>query len=192
MTTVDSLPEASQMMQFLEQKHEQDAKERQERRLKWNNDRCEDYKRYLLECIKTSIEKSHGERYILVRLNEFKTLYTHFILDAQGHDVIDEKKLAFHFVHYGNYSHVSPNWRSRVPFSQTRDPFRELQTELFDKKGWVLLDESDPQKSKVFFLTLYQGKPEHYETAPLLWHKKNKLLVDVPRFIPQITIKRRD
>jgi len=179
MTTVDDLPDSTQMKKGLTPEERQEQwKEKQERQKeqhdKWINAVCEEYKTYLLACCQHSIHQSRGGEYLTVAVD-----FNHKFC-AGG---------VFQFPHYGNYRRGGYRFQDRVPFSETRDPFRELQSELYQKKGWVLLDESDPQRSHGSYIRLYPKLPPHYETTPLLWHKKNKLPEDVERFRRHLTIQ---
>ena len=124
---------------------------------------CEKYKEYLLSCIKYSIEKWRTGEWVLVRAD------LEYLLKSGN------RTCKAHLVHYGNFISATSGWRYRKPFLAGRNPFRELQTELFVKKGWILLDESNPAKGFGTYIRLYTSKPEHYENSPVLWHGLNKL-----------------
>lgn len=168
--SIDDLPTAEQAFHdgaMRAKEFEEKQKQKAEHYAQQTNTLCEMYKTYMLTCIKDSIDHWNGRDRILVRANLDHVL------------TVENRSCKAHFVHYGNFSAQTSSWKKRRPFVTGRNPFQELQTELFQKKGWVLVDESDPEKSFLTFIYLYNGKPEHYNKTRTFWHGLNKLPTDV-------------
>lgn len=175
--SIDDLPTAEQATHDGEIR----AKEAEEKyRLKaehyaqQTNTLCDMYKTYMLTCIRDSIDHWNGKERILVRANLDHVL------------TVENRSCKAHFVHYGNFSAQTSSWKKRRPFVTGRNPFQELQTELFQKKGWVLVDESDPERSFLSFIYLYNGKPAHYDKARPFWHGLNKLPANILAETPTV------
>ena len=173
--TIDDIPTAEQSLKERDERNKEYSHQKQmkdiimqKRRsayLQQSNELCDKYKEYMLTCIKESIENWKTSKCVIVNA----TLEA--ILE------VGSRKCKAHFVHYGNYSCTSGqgHWRDRVPFVEGRNPFQELQRELYQKKGWILLDESNPERSFNIVIRLYYEIPAHYEKAPIIWHGLNKL-----------------
>ena len=73
------------------------------------------------------------------------------------------------YIHYG---HMVNGWNNRRPFVPGRNPFRELQLQLYNEKGFYLLDESDSSRGHDPHITLYSYRPPHYGSVRL-WHGFN-------------------
>jgi hypothetical protein len=76
----------------------------------------------------------------------------------------------FHVVHYGPLRNKEQyHWMSRYNIFETLQvfpPFRTLQVEML-QKGYYLMDESDPSRSRRMIIRLYKNRPPY----PLyLWH----------------------
>lgn len=76
----------------------------------------------------------------------------------------------FHSVHYGPFKYRDgTHWKSRYNIYenlQIYPPFRVLQLEMLNR-GYFLVDESDPDKSKRMVIMLYKTKPSY---PRYLWH----------------------
>lgn len=77
----------------------------------------------------------------------------------------------FHVVHYGPLvrNDEQHHWMSRYNIFdrlQVFPPFRTLQVEMLNK-GFYLMDESDPTKSKRMIIRLYKNRPLY---PMYLWH----------------------
>jgi len=87
-----------------------------------------------------------------------------------GLDDGTEATYKFHIVHYGPLKDKEQAyWMSRFNIYenlQVYPPFRTLQVEMLSR-GYFLVDESDPDKSKRMVIRLYRTKPAY---PRYLWH----------------------
>ena len=81
----------------------------------------------------------------------------------------DNKKVSWHWMHYG---FIRKGWRSRdtTPWKRfnIERPFIKAQNEL-RKKGWYLVDHSNPLRSFGVYISLYVYPPDKEK----LWHNLN-------------------
>ena len=80
----------------------------------------------------------------------------------------NSEKSTFHCVHYGGKHYGK--WTKRTLNPLFVNLFRDLQTELFNSKGYYLIDMSDPLKGNKMIIRLFLGKPQFYEKFEPLWH----------------------
>lgn len=81
----------------------------------------------------------------------------------------------FSFASY-HYSELTSHKRNKTfPTSETNpSPFKKIQRELFSKKGYYLLDESNTEERfYTIFLKLYTEKPTDYDKRTPAWHGLN-------------------
>lgn len=164
--SIDNLPTAEQTVRNSEiraKEYAEKVRQRAERYEQQTNTFCDMYKTYMLTCIMDTIRHWNGKEWMFVRANLDQAL------------VIENRTCKVHFVHYGNFSARVSSWQDRRPFIAGRNPFQELQAELYIKKRWILVDESDPTKSFATVIRLYTRKPAHYDTTQPLWYGLNKL-----------------
>lgn len=186
-SVIDKLPTAEQFKSAAEKFQSEFGVKKQEKKqifaqraatfLQQNEILCDRYKEYLLKCVIEALEKGFYGNHALVRF-DMKYLLK-----------VDSRVCPAHFIHYGNFESSESGWQRRKPFVVGRNPFRELQMELFKQKKLILLDESDNTKGHLPFIYLYGEKPAHYLKTPLLWHKYNRLQEDVNARKP-LTIER--
>lgn len=164
--SIDDFPTAEQATHDSEvraKESEEKFRQRAEHYTQQTNTLCDMYKTYMLTCIKDSLNHWNGKERIRIRAN-----LDHIL-------TVENRSCKAHFIHYGNFSAKTSSWKSRHPFVIGRNPFQELQTELFQKKGWILVDETDPDKSFMTYICLYNKKPTNYDETRPLWHGLNKL-----------------
>lgn len=82
---------------------------------------------------------------------------------------MQSRNLSFDHIHYG-FKLPFEKWEQRKQYCPEM-PFITLQR-FFQQKGYTLLDESDPTKSKQTRITLYKGNKYNNEQ---LWHNFNNL-----------------
>ena len=118
------------------------------------------------------IEK-YSDKYIEIMLkqisNSIKDMKKHKKTSSMVligfHDIINDKKLRFHYVHYGPINDQDKKWTNRVEIPDDKKPFRILQN-LIKEKGYYLLDESYFTKSKKAMIIIYAQKPDDYDKRP--------------------------
>ena len=136
----------------------------------FENAKLSAFEEYMTDAIKDAIAYlgSHDTLRAHVRVN----FHDRIVFTVPG--IEREFTMTMHTGLYGIQQDM--DWCCRQ--SQTRCVFKELQAELYEK-GYVLLDESDPNRSYREFINIYIGIPSHYDKAPIYWHGLNKLPFDI-------------
>ena len=102
---------------------------------------CDAYKRYMYKCIDSSMKNPKN---ITVGVDNYIKIDAYSLFQLEMVNSLGKtKRCGMHFVHYGNYT-SDRRWRIRTPYSLKRNPFKEIQQEIYEKNGLILLDMSDP------------------------------------------------
>jgi len=105
--------------------------------------------------------KTSNRKSIILNLTSFQELVVEMNMK------IPINKIPFHIVHYKG-SRINGQWKMRNINLEFSDLFRQVQRIMY-KKGYFLLDTSDPSKSHNL------GEPSNYSSMPKCWHDYNKL-----------------
>ena len=180
----DDIPDVSNVLKVQSESVEKNS-EKKEQMIKKYEEKgkiyAERYRSYMKYAISDGIHRlsnAHEMRECInLDIHPHDPLYLK-INEAEGIEEPDEEseKVIFHCVHYGG-KHTG-RWTKRTPNPLFVNLFRDLQTELFNAKGYYLLDMSDPSKSNRMVIRLFLGKPQFYEKFEPLWHGFGRIAGD--------------
>ena len=123
--------------------------------------------------------KKTGKECIYIRL----AIGWGMIFELESDDKTKHWKVPLHEVHYGGKTLPSRfmnkrSWYDREKNAVFENLFKNTQRDLFQQRGFYLLDESDGNKGFSSHIKLYFQKPNDYDDPskwPLLWHGLNRL-----------------